>query len=82
MDPTPRCRTLSMVPIAGTGEGSKKMIQVMVGWLQARVATDERGAAAVEYGLLVALIAAAVIATVTLLGGELNTAFKEIQGHL
>ena len=57
-------------------------IQVMVSWLQARFATSERGAAAVEYGMLVALIAAAVIATVTLLGGELNTAFEKIQGNI
>ena len=58
------------------------MFQVMVAWLQARIATSERGAAAVEYGLLVALIAAAVIVTVTALGGELNTAFEKIQGHI
>ena len=58
------------------------MFQVMVAWLQARIATSERGAAAVEYGMLVALIAAVVIAVVTLLGTDLNTAFHKIQGHI
>ena len=36
---------------------------------------DETGATAVEYGLLVGLIAAAIIATVGLLAGKLNTVF-------
>jgi pilus assembly protein Flp/PilA len=37
---------------------------------------DESGAAAVEYGLLVALIAVAIITTVGLLGGAVNTTFQ------
>ncbi|MBM7512709.1 pilus assembly protein Flp/PilA [Nocardioides cavernae] len=39
---------------------------------------DEKGATAVEYGLMVALIAAAIIATVGLLGDELVTLFDEM----
>lgn len=39
---------------------------------------SEKGATAVEYGLMVALIAVAIIATVTALGGQLNTLFGEI----
>jgi pilus assembly protein Flp/PilA len=35
----------------------------------------ERGAAAVEYGLLVALIAVAIIGAVFLLGGKLNNTY-------
>ena len=35
----------------------------------------ERGAAAVEYGLLVALIAVAIIGAVILLGGKLNNTY-------
>jgi pilus assembly protein Flp/PilA len=38
----------------------------------------ERGATAVEYGLLVGLIAVAIIATVGLLGGELNGLFDQV----
>jgi len=36
---------------------------------------DEEGASAVEYGLLVALIAAVIILSVQALGGTLNTVF-------
>ncbi len=39
---------------------------------------DDRGATAVEYGLMVALIAVAIIGTVTLLGTRLNTLFTTI----
>ncbi len=39
---------------------------------------DEEGATAVEYGLLVALIAAIIIGTVKLLGTEIDAAFKKI----
>jgi len=40
--------------------------------------TNERGATAVEYGLMVALIAVVIIGAVTLLGGNLNTMFNNI----
>lgn len=36
---------------------------------------SEEGATAVEYGVMVALIAVAIILTVTALGGELNRLF-------
>lgn len=39
---------------------------------------DERGASAVEYGLLVALIAAVIVGAVTLLGGNLKATFEYI----
>lgn len=39
---------------------------------------NEEGASAVEYGLLVFLIALAIIATVTLLGGRLNDIFQAV----
>jgi pilus assembly protein Flp/PilA len=38
---------------------------------------DESGASAVEYGLLVALIAVAIIGAVTALGTTLSTKFNE-----
>ncbi|MEO5662950.1 MAG: Flp family type IVb pilin [Nocardioides sp.] len=40
--------------------------------------SDEDGATAVEYGLLVALIAAVIIVTVILLGTQVNNAFTSI----
>ena len=41
---------------------------------------SEKGATAVEYGLMVALIAVAIIGTVTALGGGLNQLFTQIRG--
>jgi pilus assembly protein Flp/PilA len=41
---------------------------------------DETGASAVEYGLLVALIAAVIVGAVTLLGGNLKATFTYIAG--
>jgi pilus assembly protein Flp/PilA len=43
---------------------------------------EEKGATAVEYGLLVGLIAVAIIVTVTALGGQLNTLFTSITNAL
>jgi pilus assembly protein Flp/PilA len=43
-----------------------------------RFVRDEEGAAAVEYGLLVALIAAIIVVTVKTLGGQINAAFQKI----
>ena len=42
------------------------------------VATSERGATAIEYGVMVALIAVVIISTVTVLGGNLSTMFNRI----
>ena len=42
----------------------------------------ERGASAVEYGLLVALIAVAIIVTVVALGGKLNSTFDKVNQNL
>jgi len=39
---------------------------------------DDRGASAVEYGLLVALVAAVIVGAVTLLGGNLSKTFKNV----
>ena len=38
--------------------------------------TDETGATAIEYGLIASLIAAVIIAAVTLLGTDLQTTFQ------
>jgi pilus assembly protein Flp/PilA len=39
---------------------------------------DEEGASAVEYGLLVALIAAVIIVAVTTIGTNLNSTFTTV----
>jgi pilus assembly protein Flp/PilA len=43
---------------------------------------SEKGATAVEYGLLVALIAAVIITIVATLGGQINTAFNTVSSQL
>lgn len=43
---------------------------------------SEKGATAVEYGLLVALIAAVIVTIVGTLGGQINTAFTTISNKL
>lgn len=47
-----------------------------------RFVAEEDGATAVEYGLMVALIAVVIIGAVTLLGGNLNDLFNQIAGAL
>ncbi|MFJ5959344.1 Flp family type IVb pilin [Pseudarthrobacter oxydans] len=44
--------------------------------------SSEKGATAVEYGLLVALIAAVIVAIVATLGTQINTAFTTISNKL
>jgi pilus assembly protein Flp/PilA len=44
--------------------------------------TSEKGATAVEYGLLVALIAAVIIAIVVTLGGQIKDAFTTVSNSL
>ncbi len=43
---------------------------------------DEGGASAVEYGLLVALIAVVIVAAVTTLGTNLSGTFQNIAGGI
>ena len=57
------------------------LMQMLQG-LQARIANGERGAAAVEYALLVSLIAVAIVLTVGALGDGLNATFTEITSKL
>ena len=43
---------------------------------------DEEGASAIEYGLLAALIAVAIIAGATVLGVSINDTFCDVAGDL
>ena len=55
------------------------LIKVQVTLLSAktRIREDDRGATAVEYGLMVALIAIVIIVAVKLLGTNLSTVFNK-----
>ncbi|TQJ41748.1 pilus assembly protein Flp/PilA [Arthrobacter sp. SLBN-112] len=58
--------SLIMIPVMGFIAGAKIRF------------TSEKGATAVEYGLLVALIAAVIVVVVGLLGGKINDAFTAV----
>lgn len=47
-----------------------------------RFINDESGATAVEYGMIVALIAAVIVTVVTTLGTQIKAAFTTISGAL
>jgi pilus assembly protein Flp/PilA len=50
--------------------------------LFSRFAKDESGATAIEYGLIAALVAVAIIAALNTLSGSLNTTFGRVSTAL
>jgi pilus assembly protein Flp/PilA len=54
----------------------------LVSFAQDRLKREEKGATAVEYGLMVGLIAVVIIAAVTLLGEQLRALFESITAAL
>jgi pilus assembly protein Flp/PilA len=50
--------------------------------LVTRFLKDESGATAIEYGLIAALIAVAIVTALTALGGQLSTTFTGITTKL
>ena len=53
-----------------------------MGILLVKFLSDERGATAIEYGLIVACISVAIIAVVQGLGSKLNSTFTSVQAGL
>lgn len=47
-----------------------------------RFRKDESGATAIEYGLIAALIAVAIIAMVSLVGDDLANVFSNVEGNI
>jgi pilus assembly protein Flp/PilA len=59
------------------------MLKMMVMFQQAlRPVKNEKGATAVEYGLLVALIAAVIVGTVTVVGTKVLAGFEAVNAVL
>ncbi len=52
--------------------------QMVAPWMRARFGTTERGAALVEYALLLALIAVFCVVALTFLGGKAATKFSSV----
>ncbi|WAH96119.1 Flp family type IVb pilin [Arthrobacter sp. MMS18-M83] len=63
---------------------SSLMVSVIafVAGVKDRIMSSEKGATAVEYGMLVALIAAVIVTVVAALGGQINAAFTKINSAL
>ena len=66
-----------MFSILGGGEIMKKLEEKILG-LYLKLKYSERGATAVEYGIMVALIAAVIITTVATLGTKVLSAFQKV----
>lgn len=47
-----------------------------------RILRDSRGATAIEYGLIAALIAVAAITAMTALGNQLSTTFSNVSNNM
>jgi pilus assembly protein Flp/PilA len=47
-----------------------------------RFVQDESGATAIEYGLIAALLAVTIIASLNLVSGELNNVFGRVESEL
>ena len=58
------------------------LLHEMATRFSARRAGDDEGATAVEYALLVGLIAVIIISSVTLLGGNIDAMFDDIANQL
>jgi pilus assembly protein Flp/PilA len=62
-------------------QGDAQMLQMLKTYMDAHWYREE-GATAVEYGIMVAAIAAVIIAIVIVLGGQINTAFTKTSTEL
>ena len=59
-----------------------KFVIFLQNFLAGPVRGDDRGATAVEYGLIVTLIAVAIIVVVGAVGAALNTEFRQVVTNL
>jgi pilus assembly protein Flp/PilA len=59
-----------------------KLFVSAVNFVAAPLRRDDRGATAVEYGLIVALIAAVIIGIVATLGGQIASAFSDVSNKM
>ena len=79
----PMARLLTSYPNESSASWAKGGVQMFHGlsrWVvsQMHALSNERGATAVEYGLMVALIAAIIVAVVALLGEQIQAAFQTV----
>ena len=69
---------LPFCAISPPWKGTEMLSRLVKLQLKAAALRNDRGATAVEYGLMVALIAVVIIVSVALLGSNLNTLFNKV----
>jgi pilus assembly protein Flp/PilA len=80
--------TRPVFPHWPTAGGGKRMGDVLLRlWCSAasrlvELKSTERGATAVEYGIMVALIAAVIIAVVRVVGGKTSNEFQSVNANM
>ncbi|RNL48887.1 Flp family type IVb pilin [Arthrobacter oryzae] len=57
-------------------------MMIFVSGIKTRLTDEEKGATAVEYGIMVALIAVVIIGAVTTFGGNLSSMFTNVAGKI
>lgn len=57
-------------------------VRQLAQYLTARANLNDRGATAVEYGMIVALIAAIIVATVALVGEDVLGGFEDVEDNI
>ncbi|WP_249999389.1 Flp family type IVb pilin [Actinoplanes sp. M2I2] len=57
-------------------------MQYIAAYVQARLARDDEGATAVEYGLLVSLVAVVIIVGATVFGQQISDLFGAVAGKI
>jgi pilus assembly protein Flp/PilA len=57
-------------------------MQAITSFVMARMQTSDRGATAVEYGLIVALIAAVIVGVVTAVGQDVLGGFTDVDNAI
>ena len=71
------CRTADRAAMPGTGNQEEKTMSKFL-----KLIKNSKGATAIEYGLIAALIAVAAIAAMQSVGNKLNTTFNNVSNHL
>lgn len=70
------------------GRGGEQMQETLLGiWCEIvnrvhEIRNGERGATAVEYGIMIALIAAVIISVVSAVGTDIEAGFEKVRGGL
>jgi pilus assembly protein Flp/PilA len=72
----------SEIVVPGPSTSREHLTMSLLVKFKVKLQNPERGATAVEYGLMVALIAVVVIVAVTLLGDNLSSLFNTVAGKV